>query len=123
MTFASSSVGGFTMKLLFCAFASILVALVLVAGPVQAADRSVGEKLDDTKITTAVKTKLTTDRVKNLVDVGVETNDGIVRLYGKVPTAEDKFEAERIARRVKGVRSVSNELRVEETSPSASPKK
>ncbi|PYN06210.1 MAG: hypothetical protein DME02_16750 [Candidatus Rokuibacteriota bacterium] len=61
--------------------------------------------------------------VKNLVDVGVETNDGIVRLYGKVPTAEDKFEAERIARRVKGVRSVSNELRVEETSPSASPKK
>ena len=99
------------MKLLFCAFASILVALVLVAGPVQAADRSVGEKLDDTKITTAVKTKLTTDRVKNLVDVGVETNDGIVRLYGKVPTAEDKFEAERIARRVKGVRSVSTTAR------------
>src|SRR5205085_11972968 len=123
MTFASSSTGGFTMKLLFCAFATLLMALVLVAGPVQAADRSVGEKLDDGKITTTVKTKLAADRVKNLVDVSVETNDGVVRLTGKVPTAEDKFEAERIARRVKGVRSGSNELRVDETSPSASPKK
>jgi hyperosmotically inducible protein len=111
------------MKLLFCAFASILMALVLVAGPVQAADRSVGEKLDDAKITTAVKTKLTADRMKNLVDVSVETDDGVVRLTGKVPTPEDKFEAERIARRTKGVREVRNELRVEETSPSASPKK
>ena len=111
------------MKRLFCALAAMLVTLALVAGPVQAADRSVGEKLDDAKITTAVKTKLTTDRMKNLVDVSVETNDGVVRLTGKVPTADDTFEAERIARRTKGVREVRNELRVEESSPSASPKK
>ena len=71
------------MKLLFCAFASILVALVLVAGPVQAADRSVGEKLDDTKITTAVKTKLTTDRVKNLVDVGVGQGEVVPPLHAE----------------------------------------
>ena len=112
------------MKRLLGTFAAMLVTLAVVTGPAQAADRSVGEKLDDTKITTAVKTKLTADRVKNLVDVGVETNDGIVRLYGKVPTAEDKFQAERIARRTKGVKDVTNELRVETSdSPSASPKK
>jgi osmotically-inducible protein OsmY len=114
-----------TMKRLFCAFASVLMALAIVAGPAQAADRSIGEKLDDTKITTAVKTKLAADRVKSLVNVGVETNDGIVRLYGKVPNPDDKFTAERIARRVKGVRDVTNELRVDtsDASPSASPKK
>jgi hyperosmotically inducible periplasmic protein len=112
------------MKRLLCAFVALLMVLAVVGGPAQAADRSIGEKLDDTKITTAVKTKLTTDRVKNLVDVGVETNDGVVRLYGKVPTPEDKFEAERIARRAKGVRDVVNELRVDkpDASPSASPK-
>src|SRR5919108_883160 len=109
------------MKRLLCVLGVGLLAVAIVGGPAQAADRSIGEKMDDAKITTAVKTKLTADRVKNLVDVGVETNDGIVRLFGKVSTVEDKFEAERIARRVKGVRSVSNELRVEETSPSASP--
>ena len=99
-----------------------LLATVALVGPALAADQSVGEKLDDTKITTAVKSKLTADRVKNLIDVGVETNNGVVRLYGKVPTAEDKFEAERIARRTNGVREVTNQLRVEAATPSASPK-
>jgi osmotically-inducible protein OsmY len=112
------------MKRLVCEFVALLMVLAVVGGPAQAADRSIGEKLDDTKITTAVKAKLAADRVKNLVNVGVETNDGVVRLYGKVPTPEDKFEAERVARRTNGVRDVTNELRVEkpDASPSASPK-
>ena len=112
------------MKRLLCASVTLLMVLAAVGGPARAADRSIGEKLDDTKITTAVKAKLAADRVKNLVNVGVETNDGIVRLYGKVPTPEDKFEAERVARRTNGVRDVTNELRVEKSdaSPSASPK-
>ena len=112
------------MKRLLCASVTLLMVLAVVGGPAQAADRSIGEKLDDTKITTAVKAKLAADRVKNLVNVGVETNDGVVRLYGKVPTPEDKFEAERVARRTNGVRDVTNELRVEKSdaSPSASPK-
>jgi osmotically-inducible protein OsmY len=96
--------------------------LALVGGSALAADRSIGEKMDDAKITTAVKTKLTADRMKNLVDVSVETDDGIVRLSGKVPTVEDKFEAERIVRRTKGVREVRNELRVENPSPAALPR-
>jgi hyperosmotically inducible periplasmic protein len=111
------------MRRLLCAFAAALLTVATVAGPAAAADRSIGEKMDDAKITTAVKTKLAADRVKNLVNVSVETNDGTVRLTGKVPTAEDKFEAERIARRTSGVRDVKNELRVESNaSPSASPK-
>src|SRR5207244_3476132 len=87
-------------------------------------NKTVSFDFADTKITTAVKAKLAADRLKNLVNVGVETNDGVVRLYGKVPTPEDKFEAERVARRTNGVRDVTNELRVEkpDTSPSASPK-
>jgi hyperosmotically inducible protein len=112
------------MKRMLCAFVSVLVTLAIAGGPAAAADQSIGEKLDDTKITTAVKAKLAADRVKNLVQVGVETNDGVVRLYGKVPTVEDKLAAEQVARRAKGVRDVTNELRVEasDTSPSASPK-
>jgi hyperosmotically inducible periplasmic protein len=111
------------MQRLLCAFVTTLLTVATVAGPARAADRSIGEKMDDAKITTAVKTKLAADRVKNLVNVSVETNDGTVRLTGKVPTAEDKFQAERIARRTDGVRDVKNELRVESNaSPSASPK-
>jgi len=110
-------------RLLFYAFGTMVLAVTIMTAPSGAADRSIGEKMDDAKITTAVKSKLAADRVKNLVDVSVETNDGTVRLTGKVPTAEDKFEAERVARRTTGVREVKNELRVESNaSPSASPK-
>jgi len=111
------------MRRLVCAFVTMVIAVATVVCPAGAADRSVGEKMDDAKITTAVKTKLAADRVKNLVDVSVETNDGTVRLTGKVPTVEDKFVAERVARKTTGVREVRNELRVESSaSPSASPK-
>ena len=63
--------------------------------------------------------KLTTDSVKNLVKVHVETKGGVVRLAGTVPTEADKAEAERLARATDGVKDVTNDLTV--SSPSASP--
>jgi len=100
---------------------SAIVILTLVIGPalVAGAADSIGTKLDDTAITTKVKAKLTTDKVKNLVKVHVETKDGVVHLAGTVPTDADKAEAERLARGIDGVKEVMNELTV--SSPSASP--
>ncbi len=60
------------------------------------------------------KTKLslfTTAGIKSSA-VHVDTNDGIVTLYGKVPSAEQKTVAERTARDVSGVRDVKNLLQV-----------
>ena len=97
-----------------------IVVLTLVTGPalVAGAD-SLGTKLDDTAITTKVKAKLTTDKVKNLVKVHVETKDGVVHLAGTVPSESDKAEAERLARGTDGVKDVTNALTV--SSPSGSP--
>lgn len=88
-----------------------------------AADRTVGGRVDDATITAAVKAKLTADQPRNLVKVDVDTRDGVVHLQGKVPTARDRDEAERLARRTKGVREVMNDLRVDrESGGSASPR-
>src|SRR5262249_35791167 len=91
-------------RLLFYAFGTMVLAVTIMTRPRGAGAGPTGEKRDDAKTPPAVKSKLAADRVKNLVDVSVETNDGTVRLTGKVPTAEDKFEAERVARRTTGVR-------------------
>jgi len=98
-----------------------IVVLTLALGPalVASAADTLGTKLDDTGITTKVKTKLTADKVKNLVKVHVETKDGVVHLAGTVPTEADKAEAERLARGTDGVKDVTNDLTV--SSPSASP--
>ena len=100
---------------------SAIVVLTLVTGPalVAGAADSLGTKLDDTAITTKVKAKLTTDSVKTLVKVHVDTQNGVVHLSGIVPTEADKAEAERLARGTDGVKGVTNDLTV--SSPSASP--
>jgi len=91
MAFAAcQSQGGTIMKRLLCALVSVLVTLTVVGGPAAAADRSIGEKLDDTRITAAVKTKLAADRLKNLVAVGVETNELRVEASDTSPSASPK---------------------------------
>jgi len=91
MAFAARKAqGGTIMKRLLCALVSALVTLSVVGGPAAAADRSIGEKLDDTKITAAVKTKLAADRLKSLVAVGVETNELRVEASDTSPSASPK---------------------------------
>jgi hyperosmotically inducible periplasmic protein len=109
-------------------FISALVVLTLIgtsALAAHAAGRTTSEKVDDATITTKVKAKLATERVKNLVSVNVDTQDGVVHLQGTVPTAADKAEAERLARATNGVRSVTNDLKISSaetgSSPAASP--
>jgi hyperosmotically inducible periplasmic protein len=70
------------------------------------------ENVSDTSITSAVKAKLTGDRIGNLTQVGVETVRKTVYLTGVVPTAEDKRRAGEIARNVDGVKEVVNNLQV-----------
>ena len=66
----------------------------------------------DPFITTSAKLSLmTTDGLRSNA-VHVDTNDGVVTLYGKVPSLEQKTLAEQAAGRVKGVRSVRNMLQV-----------
>jgi hyperosmotically inducible periplasmic protein len=91
-----------------------VVALMLVAGAPFPADAGTAE---DTMITTKVKTKLTTDRVKNLVSVNVETKDGVVHLKGTVPNEQAKADAERLAKDTDGVVRVTNDLKVSPPKP------
>ena len=109
------------------AFLGALVALTLLAGSPFVADAgggSMGEKVDDAWITTKVKTKLSTEQAKSLVNVDVDTKNGVVHLQGVVPTLEDKADAERLALDTDGVLAVKNDLKVATStgsSPAASP--
>jgi hyperosmotically inducible periplasmic protein len=67
----------------------------------------------DTTITTAVKNKLAADPTTSAAKIDVDTSNGVVTLSGKVPTAAEKSEAERIARNTQGVRQVVNNISAE----------
>jgi hyperosmotically inducible protein len=108
------------MRRLLWIFAIAIAVTAGVAPAVEAQKPTVGDRVDDAAITTALKTKLTADRAKNLIAINVDTEQGVVHLKGTVPTERDKIEAERLARATKGVVDVKNDLKVE--SGGASPK-
>jgi osmotically-inducible protein OsmY len=71
---------------------------------------SAGEYLDDSVITTEVKSLLAADDFLKSFQVGVETFKGTVQLSGFVDSQAAVDKASEIARSVKGVTSVKNDL-------------
>jgi hyperosmotically inducible protein len=100
----------------------ILKSLVLMwlifslAGCQAMTGKTAGENIDDASITASVKTKLVAEKASNLTRIDVDTNGGIVYLNGTVQSPQQKAHAEEIARDVKGVKKVVNNLQVAQSS-------
>ena len=71
---------------------------------------STGEVVDDSVITTKIKTQLANDEFLKSFQISVETRKGIVELSGFVDSQKAKDKADQIARGVDGVNSVKNAL-------------
>jgi hyperosmotically inducible protein len=75
---------------------------------------SVSRTAASATLTTKVKTALASDAgLSTMTGINVDSNDGVVTLKGKVDSADAKKKAEEIAKKVDGVKSVKNELRIE----------
>ena len=74
--------------------------------------QTMGESIDDSVITSSVKTHLASDKLVTLTRVDVETNNGIVYLTGQVQAAEQRSHIGSLASEVKGVKQVVNNLQV-----------
>ena len=74
------------------------------------AQESAGEYVDDSVITTKVKSLLAADDFLKSFQIGVETRKGIVQLSGFVDSQQAIDKAGQIARGVGGVNSVKNSL-------------
>jgi hyperosmotically inducible protein len=77
------------------------------------------QAVDDSTITAKVKSKLAADTDTSAIKISVETRDGVVSLTGTVPTDAEKTKAEQIARATDGVKRVSNDIKVDPNSRSA----
>ncbi len=75
------------------------------------------KQVDDGVITDRVRQRLFSDPDVKGYTVDVETKQGIVTLSGTVETDRAKQKAEKLTRKVGGVKSVVNNLRVEVPRP------
>jgi osmotically-inducible protein OsmY len=90
----------------------ITAALTLALGAcsVMRGQESMKDYTSDAAITTSVKSKYATDSGVAATSISVETMEGIVQLSGFAKSAEEKSRAEAIAKDVKGVKSVRNNI-------------
>ncbi len=91
--------------------AVVLGLTVLVSGcAVGRGQETVGAYVDDTTITTKVKAKFVEDTTVAASSISVETLKGTVQLSGFAKSSAEKVQAENLARNVKGVTSVRNDI-------------
>jgi hyperosmotically inducible periplasmic protein len=100
------------LRIFYCALAALILSLQLSACTSMTGE-SLGQNIDDTTITTTVKSKLALEKVNSLTRVGVDTVKGVVHLTGIVENPELRQRAESVARGVGGVRDVVNNLQVQ----------
>jgi osmotically-inducible protein OsmY len=95
---------------------SVLVAasaMVVLAGCASNAQQeSTGQYIDDTAITARVKTAIFQDEMLKSTEINVETFKGRVQLSGFVSTRPSIDRAGVVAKGVKGVTAVTNDLRL-----------
>lgn len=80
--------------------------------PASESSKSAGAVIDDTVITTKVKTALLADSDIKGLDVNVDTAQGVVTLNGAVNNQTQIDRAAKIAGEVEGVKSVVNNLSI-----------
>ena len=102
------------MKLL--KFISTIIPAVMLATLLGCASTAkhegTGEYIDDSVITTKVKAELLEEPGLKSAEINVETFKGVVQLSGFVSSQANINKAVEVARAVRGVKSVKNDMRV-----------
>jgi hypothetical protein len=107
--------GDSVMTYIFRVFCSFFLALTIITAVGCASTQKqegTGEYVDDTVISTKVRSALLGEPNLKSAEINVETFKGIVQLSGFVTSRADITKAVEVARSVNGVKSVKNDMRL-----------
>lgn len=100
-----------SLKIITAFFLTLALVSTLGCGATTSKE-STGEYLDDSVITSKVKTAIFAEETLKVAEINVETFKGVVQLSGFVNSRGDIDKAVSVARQIKGVTSVKNDMRV-----------
>jgi len=89
-----------------------LLATILAVPLVAGCGKTIGETIDDTTITTRVKTAMLNDPAVGGLGIDVDTYKGVVTLSGRVKSQAERDQALALAHRIDGVTEVKDALQV-----------
>jgi osmotically-inducible protein OsmY len=94
------------------ALVGVLFMAVALGCASTATQEGTGEYIDDTVITTKVKAAILDEPTLKSAEINVETFKGVVQLSGFVSTQAAENTAVAVARKIEGVKSVKNDMRL-----------
>jgi osmotically-inducible protein OsmY len=100
-----------TLKTLSAVFATVLLMATIGCASTRTQE-STGQYIDDSAITTKVKTAILAEPGLKSSEINVETFKGVVQLSGFVSSREDITSAVKVASAVGGVKSVKNNMQL-----------
>jgi len=100
------------MKLALAAVMTAAALLTATGCAVHRGQETMGAYVDDAGITTLVKSRMAENTFVSATSISVETLNGVVMLSGFGKSAPERNTAEGIARGVKNVKSVRNEIAI-----------
>jgi osmotically-inducible protein OsmY len=96
----------------FTAFLLVSLMAFFMGCASTAKQEGTGEYVDDTVITSKVKTAILAESTLKSAEINVETFKGVVQLSGFVNSQGDINKAVEVTRSIKGVKSVTNSMRL-----------
>ena len=102
----------FARNTLAAVITAVAAITVLPGCAVTRGQSTVGEYIDDASITTAVKAKFVENKAVDASSISVETLNGEVMLSGFAKNSTERATAESLARNVRGVKDVKNQITV-----------
>ncbi len=97
---------------IFSAFCLIILLALFLGCASTPKHEGTGEYVDDTVITSKVKAAILEDSSLKVNEINVETFKGIVQLSGFVNSRANINRAVEVAGKIKGVKSVKNDMRL-----------
>lgn len=95
-----------------CAAALVGQAAASGSAPAAGSARGPAQLASDRTLAETVRRRLAADATTKAIPVLVDCRDGVLTLRGLVQTREQRAAVERVARGVRGIAGVRNELRV-----------
>jgi osmotically-inducible protein OsmY len=102
------------MRVISNASALAFVALLLLGGAAVGAD---DKAVSDNVLHDQVRLRLASDTTVQGGGVQVEVKNGAITLRGRIRTEKGKEKATKLVKKIKGVKSVDNQLVVDSTTP------
>ncbi|MEQ1815513.1 MAG: BON domain-containing protein [Nitrosomonas sp.] len=96
----------------FSTFFLIVLMVFLLGCASTSKQEGTGEYFDDTVVTTKVKAAILNEPSLKSAEINVETFKGVVQLSGFVNSQADINKAAEVVRKVNGVKSIKNDMRV-----------